>query len=251
MDREKQIVEFTARLQQAGGPNLICAVLYGSAAADDFHEGFSDLNVLCVLRDVSADALRKLSPAVIWWVKQKNPPPVILAAGELARDAEMFPIEMLDIQRQHRLLSGEAVIARLQVSMDLHRIQLEHELRTKLQLLRQRYAAMAGNQRQAVNLMANSISGFATLFRHALLAIATEPPPDRIHMIRAIARRAGFEETPFNHLFQLRRHERRAQDFDAHGTFTAYVQAIEKVTELVSALPYSPGLCSHDVREKS
>lgn len=242
MDREKQIAEFTARLQQAGGTNLLCAVLYGSAAADDFHEGFSDLNVICVLLDASADKLERLSPAITWWVKQKNPPPVILAAGELARDAEMFPIEMLDIQRRHRLLSGEAVIARLQVPMDLHRIQLEHELRTKLQLLRQRYAAIAGNQRQTVDLMANSLSGFLTLFRHALAAIGTEPPPDRMHMIRAIARRAGFDETPFNHLFQLRRHEKRAQDLNAHGTFTAYVTAVEKVTELVSALPGPSGL---------
>jgi|SRR5581483_11471649 len=239
MDREKQIAEFTARLQQAGGPNLLCAILYGSAAADDFHEGSSDLNVLCVLLDASAEKLERLSPPITWWVKQRNPPPVILAAGELARDAEMFPIEMLDIQRRHRLLSGEGVIARLQVPMDLHRIQLEHELRVKLQLLRQRYAAVAGNQRRAVDLMANSLSGFVTLFRHALIAIGTEPPPDRIHMIRAVARRAGFDEMPFNHLFQLRRHEKRPQDLNAHGTFTAYVTAVEKVTELISTLPSS------------
>ena len=244
MDREKQIAEFTKRLERAGGPNLLSAVLYGSAVTDEFHEGFSDLNVLCILRDASADALKKLSPAATWWAKQKNPPPVILAASEVARDVEIFPIELLDIQRHHRLLSGENVIGQLQVPMGLHRIQLERELRTKLQLLRQRYAAIAGNQRQSVELMVNSLSGIVTLFRHAFLAAGTEPPPDRTHMIRAIARRAGFEETAFNHLFQLRRREKRAQDINAHVTFSAYVAAVEKVTELVSALPYSRDLGS-------
>ena len=244
MDREKQIRELTKRLQQAAGSNLLCAVLYGSAASDEFHEGFSDLNVLCVLRDASGDSLSKLSPAVAWWVKQKNPPPVVLAAGELARDAEIFPIEMLDIQRRHRLLSGEDVIARLQIRTGLHRIQLEHELRSKLQLLRQRYAAIASDQRRVVDLMANSISGFVALFRHALLATGTEPPSDREHMIRALARRAGFDETGFHHVFQLRRHEKRPQDIHAHVTFSGYVAAVEKVTEMVSALPYPRDLGS-------
>lgn len=243
MEREKQIEELAKRLQQAAGQNLQSAVLYGSAASDEFHEGFSDLNVLCVLRDVSGAALRQLAPAVGWWTKQKNPPPVILASEELRRDAEMFPIEMLDIKRHHRVLAGEDVFAALEIPMRVHRIQLEHELRTKLQLLRQRYAAAPGD-RHILELMANSISGFVTLFRHALLAMGAEPPHGRARVVAAIAEKAGFDEKPFARLFQLRRHELRERDIDAHVTFAAYVAAIERVVASVTALPYSRELCS-------
>jgi hypothetical protein len=241
MDRQKQLAEFATRLRQAGGANLLSAVLYGSAASDEFHEGYSDLNVLCVLRDVSGAALHQLSPAVTWWIKHRNPAPVILAANELPRDSEMFAIEMLDIKRHHRVLTGDDVFAALEIPMTFHRIQLEHELRTKLQLLRQQYAP--SNDRQTIELMANSLSGFVALFRHALLAMGTEEPHGRANIVNAIAQKLGFESAAFTRLLQLRRKEISARDLDAHGTFAAYASAIEKVVEAVAALPYSRELC--------
>ena len=231
-------------MQQAAGPNLVCAILYGSATTDEFHEGFSDLNVLCVLRDVSAAALRQISPAVEWWTKRRNPAPVVLAYVELARDAEMFALEMLDIQRHHRVLAGEDVFATLKIPMALHRVQLEHELRTKLQLVRQQYAALAANDRPALELMANSVSGFIALFRHTLMALGQEPPHGRANVVNAIAQKVGFEAAPFTALLQLRRREIRPRDVDVHATFAAYIGAIEKVVAAVTALPYSRELCS-------
>ena len=41
---ESQLQELVTRLQQACGENLVSIVLYGSAARDDFHEQFSDVN---------------------------------------------------------------------------------------------------------------------------------------------------------------------------------------------------------------
>ena len=243
MERERQLAEFAQRLEQAAGSNLVCAILYGSAASDEFHEGYSDLNVLCVLRETSESALRQLSPAVTWWVKRRNPAPVMLAANELPRDAEIFAIEMLDIKRHHRALTGEDVFATLQIPMALHRIQVEHELRTKLQLLRQQYAAIAANDRAVLDLMTNSISGFLALLRHALLAMDTEPPHGRANLVNAAAQKISFEAAPFTRLLQLRRREIRARDMDVHGTFAAYVSAIEKVVTAVAALPYSRELC--------
>lgn len=237
MERENQLAEFGRRLQQTAGSNLVSAILYGSAATDEFHQGYSDLNVLCVLRDVSAAALRQISPAITWWIKHRNPTPVLLAANELPRDAEMFAIEMLDIKRHHRVLAGDDVFGALEIPIRIHRIQLEHELRTKLQLLRQHYAA--ANDRQMIELMANSISGFIALFRHALLAMGTEPPHGGSNVVNAAAQKIGFEAAPFTRLLQLRRHEIRPRDLDAHGTFAAYVAAIEKVVAAVTALPYS------------
>jgi hypothetical protein len=241
MRREKELTEFAKRLQEAAGANLVCAILYGSAASDEFHEGYSDLNVLCVLRDVSGAALHQLSPAVTWWTKHRNPAPVILASNELPRDAEMFAIEMLDIKRHHRVLAGDDVFGVLEIPMALHRIQLEHELRTKLQLLRQQYAA--ANDRQTIELMANSLSGFVALFRHALLAMGAEAPHGRMDVVNAIAQKLGFESAAFSRLLQLRRKEIQTRDLDAHGTFAAYESAIEKVVAAVAALPYSRELC--------
>ncbi len=53
MVAEKQITEFVSRLRQAAGENLQSVILYGSAADGEFHPEFSNINLLCVLRESS------------------------------------------------------------------------------------------------------------------------------------------------------------------------------------------------------
>ena len=60
MEAEKQITDFVDRLKQAAGANLECVALFGSAASGEFHADFSDINILCVVRELSAPALAKL-----------------------------------------------------------------------------------------------------------------------------------------------------------------------------------------------
>src|SRR5579872_1243771 len=129
--------EFVKRIREAGGANVESVILFGSAVAGDFHEGLSNLNLLCVLRDTSFNALQALSPAAKWWDKQKQPPPLCMTKQELLRSTDVFTIELLDMQQHHRILFGEDVLQSLQIPMDLHRVQVEFELREKLILLRQ------------------------------------------------------------------------------------------------------------------
>ena len=60
MAHEKLIAEFVEKMQAAAGANLVSVILYGSAAEGEFHPEYSDLNLLCVLRDVSLPALNKI-----------------------------------------------------------------------------------------------------------------------------------------------------------------------------------------------
>ena len=87
MKHEQQVTEFSRRLQDSARDNLASLVVYGSVAAEEFHPGFSDVNLLCVLRRISEPLLRDLSPAVIWWTKQGHPAPLIFSSEELSRSA--------------------------------------------------------------------------------------------------------------------------------------------------------------------
>ena len=44
-----KLQELVNQLQEACGANLVSVVLYGSAAREDFHEQYSDVNLLAVL----------------------------------------------------------------------------------------------------------------------------------------------------------------------------------------------------------
>src|SRR5215467_2239868 len=120
------IDEFVKRMREAGGTNVESVVLFGSLVAGDFHEGLSNLNLLCILRDATFQALQALSPAAKWWDKQKQPPPLCMTRQELARSVDVFTIELLDMQQHHRVLFGDDVLKGVQVPMDLHRVQVEY-----------------------------------------------------------------------------------------------------------------------------
>ena len=51
---EGKLQDLVSRLQEACGENLVSVVLYGSAAREDFHEQYSDVNLLAVFKDLGA-----------------------------------------------------------------------------------------------------------------------------------------------------------------------------------------------------
>src|SRR5580698_56707 len=166
---EKIINDFVSRLREAAGANLESVILFGSAVAGDFHPEFSNVNLFCVVRDGSFAALQALVPAVKWWNGQKQPAPLFMTHDEIKRSVDVFTIELIDMQQHHRVLFGEDVVQRLSIPANLHRLQVEYELREKIALLRRHLLLASDNDSRLWELLLRSVSSFATLFRHALI----------------------------------------------------------------------------------
>jgi predicted nucleotidyltransferase len=196
--REEKLAEFTRRLHDAAGDNLHSIVLYGSAARGEYHEQKSDLNVLCVLNSAKANDLARLARVIHWWSGQlKEPPPQFFTLEELRHSADVFSIELLDIGQNHKILFGPDPIAGLEVPMNLHRIEIEHDLRALLQKLRVHFLHYSENDAQLREIYAKSISSMTVLLRHVLIALGEDVPPDRSHLYQRIAELTGADATAF------------------------------------------------------
>jgi hypothetical protein len=240
MVAEKQLDEFVRRTRQAAGENLQSVILYGSAVAGNFHPEFSNLNLLCILRETSFDALSAIAPAVEWWYRQKHPTPLVMTRQELERSADIFSIELLDIQQHHRVLLGDDVLTGLRIPMQMHRAQVEYELREKLILLRQRLLQAAGDERELWSLLLGSLSAFATLFRHALIALGETAPASKREAIQAIATRIQFDPSALLQLLDIREHKVDRKQLDVKDVFTRYLAAVHQVTAAVDTILESP-----------
>ena len=168
-------------------------ILFGSAVAGDFHPEFSNVNLFCVIRDSSFGALQLLAPAVKWWDGQKQPPPLFMTRDEIAHSVDVFTIELIDMQQHHRVLFGEDVLKGLSIPPNLHRVQVEYELREKLALLRQHLLLASGNDSRMWELLLRSVSSFATLFRHALIVLGDDAPVGKREAVQALAKRVRFD----------------------------------------------------------
>jgi predicted nucleotidyltransferase len=245
METEKQISELVERLKSLAGENLNCIALFGSAASREFHAGFSDINIICIFGELSAPALARLVPLMRWWTKKDFPAPLLFTRTELEKSADIFAIEFLDIRQNHRMLYGEDVFRNLHVPMDLHRVQVEHNLRTKLLTLRQMYAQFADDDRRVRRLMLDSVSNFATLFRHALIAMGeqpdespgqTSPGQTKEENVRKLAARIHFDPDIFVRLLQVRAGKAKEKDLEPHAAFAQYMEGIERAIQAVDAL---------------
>lgn len=236
MVAEKQIEEFVSRIKQAAGQNLQSIVLYGSAATGEFQADFSNLNLLCILRETSFSKLSAIAPVVEWWHRQKNPAPLIMTREELEHSTDVFSIELLDMQHHHRILFGDELLTPLRIPMNQHRAQLEYELREKLILLRQRLLEAGDNDRALWQLLLGSVSAFATLFRHTLLALGDAAPHSKREAIQILATRIPFEPSAFLQLLDIRDHKADRKQFEAKDVFTRYLAAVQRVTAAVDTM---------------
>ncbi|HEX4484860.1 MAG TPA: nucleotidyltransferase domain-containing protein [Terriglobales bacterium] len=236
MTPEKLISEFTTRMRTAAGENLQSLVLYGSAADGEFHAEYSDINLLCVVRDTSFRSLQALAPAVKWWLGQKQPAPQVATGEELRRSADVFAIELLDMQQRHRILFGDDVLGGLKVDLRNHRAQVEYELREKLMLLRKGLLMAGDKQDRLWDLLLNSLSAFTTLFRHASLALNGGTPVSKREAAEGLAARIQFDSSPFMQLLAIRERRAERKQFDPAEIFARYLAAIEQVAAAVDTM---------------
>jgi hypothetical protein len=237
-EKQERIDEFVKRLRQAAGPNIESIILFGSAVAGDFHPGLSNLNLLCVLRDCSFAALQALAPVAKWWDGQRQPPPLCMTRTELDRSTDVFTIELLDMQQHHRVLLGEDVIQGLQISMHVHRVQVEYELREKLILVRQQLLLASGNGARLWDLLLRSVPSFGTLFRHALIALGDSSSLGRREAVDTLSKRVGFDLSAIHQVLDVRECDVREQKaarkkLDIDDLAARYLTAVEKVTAAV------------------
>ena len=230
---EKHLSELVEKLTGASGANLKSVLLYGSAAGGEFQKKFSDVNVLCILGRLDAAELQKLNAVAVWWGRKGYAAPMVFTQDELTRSADIFAIELLDIKARHRVLHGEDIVAAIDVPMGLHRVQVERELRTHMVRLRQGYLAMPGDHKAVLALMTSSISSFATLFRHALLAMGEQPPVHKREAVTRLAELLGFDASAFHAIYEVRKGQRKPAQLDIPATFHAYLNGVGCVADEV------------------
>jgi hypothetical protein len=232
----KHLTEFVDRLKSAAADNLVCLAAYGSAVSEEFSPDFSDVNLICVVRDYSGACLRELSPVMSWWSANKFPVPLVFSQQEITEASVVFPIEMLDIRGQHHILFGNDIFKDLNVPLDRHRFQLEHDLRTKLLFLRQHYLLSSSDDKRIGHLMLDSVANFTTLFRHTLIVMKQEVPKTKAAVIEQLAMKIQFDPSPFLQLLQIREGKASSVGIDTHALFAGYIQGIGRVIAALGAM---------------
>jgi hypothetical protein len=232
-----QLEQLVERLRKALGSELKSVVLYGSAAVGDHQGKFSDYNVLCVLSRITPSQLGASEGIFRWWREQGNPSPLLLTENEVRSSTDSFAIEFHDITEHHRLLFGDDIVSSLAIDNSFYRAQVEHDLRAKLLRLRQKASGVLSDRDVLCRLLADSVSTFCVLFRHALILRGDASVPARKRdIVERAQERFGIDGAPFRTLLDLREERGKPKDVEPVSLLGRYLNEIGKVIEAVDAV---------------
>jgi hypothetical protein len=183
---------------------------------------------------LQATSFAAISAVLHWWShEEKLRPPMIMTLEELRESADVFAIELLDMQRSHKTLFGQDVVTAIDVPMNLHRVEVEHELRTTLLRLRHHLLLSPDNQDELRAVLAKSITSVLTLFRHALIALGENPPAAKPQLLESAGQVFGFEVQPLRSILKLRDEGPHSENL--HELYHAYMSAIQRVAHELDA----------------
>lgn len=229
-----ELNELVTKLEHAFHDRLVSVTLYGSAA--NHRDRHSDLNVLCVLKQITPRELEDGEPVLRWWRAYGHPSPLLMSEEEAHRSADCFPIEFSDMQERRKVLYGMDVIAGVHVSMKNHRTQVEHELRTSLLRLRQQGAQVLSDSRSLLKLCVDSVGTFCTLGRHALIVAGEPMLHERRDIVHRLKEVLGVPNSPLDVLLDVRA-GRPDVSGNVNDLFAQYLEFIRRMIEFVDRLP--------------
>src|ERR671913_329759 len=211
-------------LRTTHGENLASVVLYGSAASGDFVELQSDYNLLIALNRITPEDLRQAQAPMREWQRLGHPLPVYFTVEELSDAADVFPIEFHQMANARIVLYGHDPFEFVKLSDANLRHQTEYELRSKLIQLRRLYIPASVSVQKLCDLMSDSLSSFAALFRAVLILYGELPPISKPECVRATVVRFGLNPDPFEKIFAMRTSDYLPPDEkQANEIFAAYM----------------------------
>jgi hypothetical protein len=233
--------ELVQALQKALGSNLKSVVLYGSAAAGDFVPDVSGHDIVVVTDRLGSADLEAVSETVRRWTKAGNSIPQLFTAQELLSSADVFPIELLDMQQSRRVLFGSDPLVDLKIDMQDYRTQLERELKVRLLLLRRRYVAANHDEQRIGELMIASLSTFLVLLRGVLRLYNEAVPATKAEAIDGLTKYVNLDPEPFRRVLALKQRSAKPAAGEMRRLFASYLQEIERLIHVVDHhLPAQP-----------
>jgi hypothetical protein len=227
-------------LDPVAGADFAGLILYGGLARGRYRPGRSDVNVVVLLRNVSATTLRAIAPCLRRARRAAGVVPLILMPEEVAATALVFPTKFLDIKDHHIVLSGEDPFATLEIPRPQLSWRIVQELRNLTLRLRHRFiAAVDDPDAQSASLAA--ITRPMALEMIALLRLAGKPLPseDRTAEVFQAAEKAfELDGEALRALAALRQGDTVSQDL--HALFGKVLTVLARLTEVAERLKEAP-----------
>ncbi len=228
----------------AFGDDLISVILYGSSLTSEYDPKKSDLNFLIVLSEEGIERLDRAHELVASWRKKKVSTPLFLTKTYIESSLDTFPIEFLNIKRNHKLILGEDVLEGVYFKRNFIRMQCERELKGKLLLVRQRYVETRGKPKVLKELISASVPTFIFVFKGLLYLLGIEVPETKRETVSILGKELNLDEELFLSLLQIEAGILKPSGQEIEDLFKNYLKEIRRLALLMDSEVFGESLDS-------
>ena len=226
--------DYLPQVTKLFGTTLEAVILYGSAAGGDYLPGRSNINLLMLLSRHEGALLQKYATLHQRWQKDRIVVPLFLTQAELRSSLDLFPLEYLEIQEQHILLTGSDPFPGLTIDLRNLRLQCEQEMRGNLLRLRQRFVEGGGMTEAIGILLPLSLTALLPCLR-GLLRLSGRPAERSADaVLKAAQNESGIDTMAFQEALTLKRGIISPGPMEMPRLFERYTAALQGLIEKIS-----------------
>jgi len=226
--------DYLPQVTKLFGTTLEAVILYGSAAGGEYLPGRSNINLLMLLSRHEGTHSQRYATLHQRWQKERIVVPLFVTQAELRSSLDLFPLEYLEIQEQHILLTGSDPFPSLTIDLRNLRLQCEQEMRGNLLRLRQRFVEGGGMTEAIGILLPLSLTALLPCLR-GLLRLSGGPA-ERLAdaVLKAVQHELGVDTTTFEEVLTLKRGKIGPGPMEMPRLFERYVAALQALIDKTS-----------------
>ena len=198
----KNLDKFIEELKNTLGENLVSVIAFGSQA--NVEDAKSNLNLMIVTNELTAENLYDISKPVKKWVKGKNPIPVIMNRDEWYSSFDVYAIEYADIKENYRIIYGEDLVPTISINKYFLRLQCESELKNLLLKYKNNFLMNVKSDREMKKLLNNVIKTILVIFRSVLRLYDSAVPYRAVDIIEFASNYLSFNKIVMSKIAKVR-----------------------------------------------
>ena len=235
-DTQKLLQTYVKEVTGTFGEQMEGLLLYGSAVRGEFLPGRSNLNILLLVSSYDSAVLKQYSALHRRWSKEQIMVPLFLTEEELHMSAAVFPLEFLEIQEQHRVLSGRDPFIGFHVKIDRLRDAVVQGFASHLLRLRQRYVEGGGGDEATTILLPLSITSILPLLRGVQRLLGRPPLAHSDAVISDVAEQLKLDLQGLLDVWLLKRGQISPGPHEVPRLFDRYLEGVTRLTRTVEQL---------------
>jgi len=227
-----KLEEFIRKVCNLYQADVVSIILYGSASSGEFIEDRSNVNLLIVLDNATIANCSKIEP-VINSKRYKEFEPIFFSKEDLLSSTDVFPIEFLDMRENYKVLFGEDVLKDLNIDLKNLRFQCEHELKSKLILMRQAYIKLNQNKAALESMLLKSFTSVMHLTRNVLKLKNKNPKYPKSEFLTQLVEDLQIRQEEWEKILKLKNNQIKVNREELLALYINFVSDLERIASFV------------------